>query len=385
MNYNKLLLIYSGWLGDLVWIIPTIRALRTRFSHVSIVASEIQEPLALLLQGNLLDNVFIDHRRRRLASAAKSRRMALAEDIGTFVDLKGRGKAGLYIPWHPGTRVFSPSRKNAREYILSRILHPMATEMPDHNDKLHMVDSYLETAQFLGAKETPVCFDIPFSKDVIANADRIIDKYHLQDGRSVAISLGSAQLSKIWPAIRYRQLAEIIENDLGYRVVIMGGASFAPNANYDFRTAREFFGDGRFVNLVAETNFAVDCRLLRSGVFGVIVGNDSFAGHMAGAVNEMPPHTAGSKRAPNGKYYKGLYSVTIFGPTNPEFCKPYDPTGYFNIAIQPRRYPPDCPYNRSDHICPHYADAYCVKRNHCMDMISVEQVAATVKQQLQKL
>lgn len=384
MDRNKALLIYSGWLGDFVWIVPMIKALRTRFKSLSIVVSDVQGPLALGLEGTLLDKVFVGTRRDRAAVAGRIRRDSIAAGIGTFIDIKGRGKGGLFIPWKLNAAVFMPHRRDAREFLLARLLHPFAASLPPKAVQGHMVDGYLGIARFFGAANPAVDFVLPFPDRVIAQANRIIAEEQLRTGRTVAISPGSAQFSKIWPAKNYLALANILHDDMGCRVVIMGAGSFKPNDNYDLEVSRKYFNDARFVNLVEKTDILADSCLLQSGVFNVAVGNDSFAGHMAGSASETPPGTEGAVPAPDGRHFRANLTVSLFGPTNPEFCRPYDPTGQFNAIVKPEKYPATCSYDRCDHICRHYGDRYCTGRNHCMAEITVDQVARAVEQQLAK-
>ena len=46
MKNNRILVIYSGWLGDLVWIVPVLHALKSAYASVSLVVSKTQAPLA---------------------------------------------------------------------------------------------------------------------------------------------------------------------------------------------------------------------------------------------------------------------------------------------------------------------------------------------------
>ena len=384
MDRDKALLIYSGWLGDFVWIVPTIKALRKQFKSLSIVVSDVQRQLALGLEGTLFDKVFVGARLDRSAVARQIRHDALAADIGTYVDIKGRGKGGLFIPWRNNIAVFMPDRRDAREYLLAKLLHPFATSLPARDADGHMVDGYLGIARFFGATRPVVDFSLPFSDQVLAETARVADHEGLQTGRTVALSPGSAQFSKIWPARNYRALADILHTDMGCKVLIMGARSFSPNGNYDMEVSRQYFNDGKFVNLVEKTDILVDSCLFQSGIFDVAAGNDSFAGHMAGSASETPVGTPGASAAKDGRHFKANLTVSIFGPTNPRYCRPYDPTDEFNAIVKPDKYPDSCPYDRDEHICPHYGDKECTGINHCMEGISVDQVATSIEQQLAK-
>ena len=246
----------------------------------------------------------------------------------------------------------------------------------------HLVDAYLSGLGALDIRSTPVSFDLPFSDQTIEEGERIVKREGLRTTRSVSINLGSAQYSKIWPAGNYRRLAEILKNDMNCKVVLMGARSFAPNSNYDVRMSREFFDHGPATNLVEETSLPVDAYLLSSGAFTVSVGNDSFAGHMAGSANETGSDAPGAVRADNGRWYQANHTVSLFAATNPAFCRPYDPTGVFNTVVVPESYPPDCAYDRKSHTCPHYSDRYCADRAHCMQNLTVDQVVAAVAEKL---
>ena len=98
MKQRRVMVVYAGWLGDLVWIVPALHALKSAFQSVSLVVSEVQAPLAGILRNGLVDEVFVDTADRRMASARAVRRAARERDIETFIDLKGRGKAAYYFP-----------------------------------------------------------------------------------------------------------------------------------------------------------------------------------------------------------------------------------------------------------------------------------------------
>jgi ADP-heptose:LPS heptosyltransferase len=381
MKDDSVLIIYSGWLGDLVWIIPTIHALKSAFHSVSIVVSKVQAPLAEVMTNGLVAKVYVDTSSDRLRSAQNVRREARAAGTNTFIDLKGRWKTGIYIPWEGGLNVWLPHRQDAREYALSWLVHPLASRLPAREDG-HMVDAYLSGLSGLNVQNGPISFKLPFRDETIEAAETIIEQENLRDTKSVSLNLGSAQYSKIWPPEKMVQLAQILKHDMGCKVALMGARTFSPNSNYDMRISKEFFQNDLTVNLVEKTDLAVDAYLLSSDAFSVSVGNDSFAGHMAGSASETHSETKGAIQANDDRWYKANKTVSLFGPTNPVFCKPYDPTGAFNTVVTPQSYPTSCVYDKTSHTCPHYGDRYCSDQAHCMQHITVEQVAAAIADNL---
>jgi ADP-heptose:LPS heptosyltransferase len=378
---ESVLVVYSGWLGDLVWIFPVIRALGSAYESVSLVVSKTQAPLATVLENGLVDVLYIDDSSNRMATARHVRRAARARGTKTFIDLKGRGKTGLYIPWGRGQTVLIPHKSDAREYIFARMLHPSAGCLPPRSTG-HMVDAYLSGLAGLGIEDVPVSFELPFDTATTEAAEAIVAREGLREQKSIALNIGSAQFSKIWPAENFLRLAEILESDLDCKVVIMGARDFSPNDNYDLHTSEAIFETAAFTNLIPETTLPVDAYLLQSGAFSLVIGNDSFAGHMAGSASEVEAGTEGAVQADNGCWYKGNPTLSLFGPTNPLYCRPYDPTDSFNTVVMPETYPDICVYDHESHICPHYGDRYCVDRAHCMAELKVEQVVTAVEQKL---
>jgi len=379
---ESVLVVYSGWLGDLVWIIPTMRALASAYESVSLVVSKTQAELAKVLENGVLDTVYVDDASNRLATAKQVRQAARERGTRIFVDLKGRGKTGFYIPWGWGNTVLVPHKSDAREYAFARLLHPFASCLPPQPAVGHMVDAYLGSLAGLGVENAPVSFELPFDEATIQAGEAIVAREGLREQKSVALNIGSAQFSKIWPAENFRQLAQILESDLGCKTVIMGARDFRPNGNYDLHSSRQVFANTSFLNLVEETSLPVDAYLLQSGAFSLVIGNDSFAGHMAGSASEVAKGADGAVQADNGRWYRGNPTVSLFGPTNPLYCRPYDPTDSFNTVVMPETYPDICVYDHKSHICPHYGDRYCVDRTPCMAELKVEQVVDAVERSL---
>ncbi|MBT3193230.1 MAG: glycosyltransferase family 9 protein [Verrucomicrobia bacterium] len=382
MKKSRVLVVYSGWLGDMIWLVPTIHALKTVFDSISLVVSEVQAPLARIMKNGLLDEVYVDDPSRRLASAKAVRQAARANAIDTFIDFKGRWKTGIYIPWGRDLDIRLPHRRDAREYALSRLVHPRAVSMPARSEEGHMVDAYLSGLSGLVTQPVPVSFNLPFDAETMREGERIAKEEGLREKKSIALNLGSAQYSKIWPIENVVRLSEILEQDMGCKVVLMGARGFAPNDDYDARMSREFFANSSVTNLIEKTTLAVDAYLLSCGALSVSVGNDSFAGHMAGSANEVRSDTAGAVQAANGRWYRANHTVALFSSTNPLFCQPYDPTGTFSTIVLPGSYPDECVYDHKAHTCPHYGDRYCVERAHCMQHLTVDQVVEAIEAKL---
>jgi len=88
----------------------------------------------------------------------------------------------------------------------------------------HSQDLFLDFRWALGVpREDPVGWGITFSDDERAEQAGFFARL---DGRPVAsLVVGSANPKKDWPAERYARLAEALDADFGYQVLLLGGPS----------------------------------------------------------------------------------------------------------------------------------------------------------------
>lgn len=109
---------------------------------------------------------------------------------------------------------------------------------------------------------------------------------------------------------------KILSEDLDYQVVVFGKDASLP------------ISGGGIVDLKGKTNLLTGAYLQRySGLFSIVIGIDTGMMHIAGSVNSNS----------DGSYenVSGNKTISLFGPTNPNRYAPYDPTGRFNIVVQP--------------------------------------------------
>lgn len=236
-NKRRALAIYSGWMGDFMWLVPTIRALSQRFDSLSLVVSEQQKELArsLMHRGaeSVVSEVFVDDKSHRMSCASWVKSWAKERDIGTFIDVVGKLKTGLYIPHRFGAEVFIPHRQDTKEHPLAKALHPLAKTMSPRDISGHMVDSYFSMLKDFGIDSAELNFRLDYTQETVDRAEAIIEANNIRDSRSVVLNVGSAQYSKVWRADKFKTLAEHLMQD-GLNVVVMGANEFKWNDNYDW-------------------------------------------------------------------------------------------------------------------------------------------------------
>ncbi len=403
MNRDNALLIYSGWMGDFIWLVPTIRALKKKYKSLSLVVSEQEKDLAESLTigiDRVVDQVFVDIKSKgrayRMLNQHNIRKAAKKADIGTYIDLVGKWKTALCIPWARGADIYYPAEEDAkkREHRIIRWLHKSANLMQPRDKRGHYVDEYFSMLRDFGVDPYPINFNLNYDQDTIDDADKIIGENNLRVSKSVVLNLGSAQFSKTWSSQNFKDLANRLKKK-GYKVVIMGAYDFTWTDHYDRRARdRDFYDYDGLVMIKPKIPTLVNAYLLNSGVFNVSVGNDSFANHMAGSANEVDKDTKGAVKVETGRY-AGRYfkantrTVTLIGPTNPLYCNVWDPTGKFHTIIRSKDYvglrgqclDSPCTYVLGvDRECSHYTKIKVAGTTPCMNSIKVEQVSHAVQE-----
>jgi ADP-heptose:LPS heptosyltransferase len=411
MDKDKVLLLYGGWMGDFIWMMPVIRAMSSHFGarNLSLLVSEQQGEMAGLLEGKLVDKVHVDVKDERPWNQLRFQKQFKRSGIGTYIDMSGKvatefsipyslkdmlGKVATWfsIPYTSSTDIYKPSKIDAKDK-LAQSLHPRAKRMPTRKHT-HRVDSYLEALDFFGIKDYKINFDLVYSQETKDKMEKFIAKNQIRERESIVLNLGAAQYSKIWPANRFLMLAlELQKQD--YQVVIMGADHFKWNNHYDRAAAEQWFENKyKGIILVKGTTLEENTYLLRHGGFRLSVGCDSFPNHMAGSANEVDA-TEDAVLIEEGRYARRSFkaptrTLTLMGPTNPDHCHVWDPTNSFHGIIRNGKFPlmsrgcgmELCDYNGFNDTCSNYGKVPVAGISPCMLTLEIGQVLHKINQMI---
>lgn len=332
--YNKILVIQTAFLGDVILTTPLIINIKKRFpqSRLTVLTTpqgkqvlegidEVDEIISYDKKGqdkgllpffSLLKQLRGAHFDLCISPHRSFRTSALI--IGaTILDSVGFSDASLSLVYK--RRVLRDKSLHEVERCLS-LLEPFGVKGEDIDKKPHL-------AVTDSAKKS--C-DIIFSEAGINKDDSL-----------VAIAPGSVWGTKKWPAESYAALADSLIDKSNVKVLILGAPADVEDGEKITSICKnkiiDFTGKTSLKELVA----AIDrCRLL--------VGNDSAPGHIATA--------------------RGIPVVSIFGPTIPAFG--YVPYGD-NVTVLEKEIP--C------RPCHHHGPPECPEKHfRCMKDISPEEV-----------
>lgn len=386
---KKVLVTFGGYLGNLVWARPLLGALKERFGSVSIVVSDIQTQLARSIDGTVLDAVWELRKGKRWQErwqiARDIRNWAKYErKIDIYIDLAGKWKTQFCIPLFQSDGVYVPSEHDSKDMKFASILHRKAAVLPcgstnkyeDNGISEHMIDAYLRVAEFFSIRNPRVELDFGYSPKVVDKAKGIMETLGMAKQPTVILCPSSAKFSKIWPVEKYKDLAAMVQNQLGAQVVVIDAEDYKYNQQYGKNIVEPTFRNYGNAVLISGISLMVNCFILRSGAANVIVADDSFPSHQL-PLRQVEEGTPGAIEHKGRYFICPSFGVIPFGPTDPRLCAPYGPEK-FRAIVKPDYSNLKCIDGRCDyygvtHICRNYS-AFSSPRSPCMNAITLEQM-----------
>jgi len=335
---RRVLIIKMSALGDIIHALPVSAALGTAFPNIELTWA-VEERFAPLVTGNpYLSHIITLPRLKgsQLRSGAFRRdyvahlRDVRCRRFDLTLDLQGLTKSAVIA-------AASGARVRLGYHWLREAAGLVERPIPRRQESVHIVDQYLDVARFLGAKTEPVRFPFYIPPEEEAMVEALLMEHGIAPDRPfIAINPASALAIKQWDAAHYAALIDVLALEHGIPSVLVTTDTLV--AGQVAAAARE-----PFANLCGRTNLKQLAAVLRRCAAHVC--GDTGSGHLA-AVFESPV-------------------ISLIGPTDPDRVCPY---GQRDSVISHREV---CAVACTWHKCVH-------PRPHCLDAISVTEVAAEV-------
>ena len=331
MESNKRILIMGvNWMGDLLLLTPSIRAIRKNYPDATIVCLVPPRGEAVLEGNPNLDRVIVYPESRGLRGWIGFWPLVCllrVERFDTAFLFHPSGTRALAV-WAAGVKQRIGFKTKRRNCWLTQ-----AVEMPS-KDSTHKAAVYLRLVEAVGLKTDGLSCDAGIRAADTQAADRLCREIGLRDDRpAAAIHLGANWKLKRWPAESFARLADRLALEKQAQIVFIGTKNELPLIEQVRSRMKQ-------PSLVAagKTSFKELGALLKR--VNLLITNDSGPMHLAAAV--------------------GTPLVGLFGPTLPSLSgPPADPrfkTLHGSIGCPVPCYQLNCPANL------------------CMEQISPEQV-----------
>ncbi len=327
---RRILIVSVNWLGDLLFMTPSIRAIRRAHPNAFIAALSPKRGLDLLKGNPHLNEILPMPEGRGITHLAgwwPLIRRLRAERFDTAF-LFHRSFTRTAVAWAAGIPERIGYRTAKRGWLLTTTV-----EMPP-KDSAHKVDWFLRIVEAAGVSADGRHYDAGLLPEDERAADALARELGIgPSDRVVALHAGANWLLKRWPSRHFARLADALSDRYGARVLFIGGEG-------DLPLIGSISGRMRSRPLIAagRTTFRQMGALLKHT--RLLISNDSGPLHMGMAV--------------------GVPVVALFGPTDPALSGPVNgiqaATLFGSIGCPVPCYRLDCPANL------------------CMEQITVEDV-----------
>jgi heptosyltransferase II len=339
----KILVRGTNWVGDAVMSIPAIRALRLIFpeAHLTLYTRSWAE--GIFRDAALFDEILtFDKTKSKIKDALAQAKELKKHAFDLAVLLPNSFETALVAKLARIPRRFGYA-KESRSFLLTD-----AVPIPVWKNERHEVFYYLNLVAALEkeytARETVFekepRIELAVSVERRDAARRFLEENGVDlSKKTVALGVGSTNSrAKRWHADSYAELNDLLQNELGANVVLVGAKDEAEVAAEVFAKSEK-----KPIILTGKTNLAEAVAVLSE--IDLLVSNDMGLAHIAPAV--------------------ATQTIVIFGPTNEKTTQP--------IGSEIIRKMPDCaPCMLRD----------CPIDHRCMTQISPPEVFAKAKKLL---
>ncbi|MBN1492522.1 MAG: lipopolysaccharide heptosyltransferase II [Candidatus Omnitrophica bacterium] len=334
LQKKRILVIKFGALGDLVLIVPSLRAIREKYPHAHISLLVDGKLAPLLEQCPYINEVLTCRRdkgkgyyKRFISLAMKLRRAAF--DIS--IDFQNNKWTHVLAYLADIRRRFGYKRGMFGELLTNGI--------PLGKENILPVQHQLQVLNLMGIRSIEERLELWSSDEDAAGIERMLSQSWTEPNQALVGFVLNASLhwrTKRWPLSLFVELAERLQSELKVRVVLIGDAS---NKRY----AEQFLlqTETDTVDLVGKTSIREMIALISR--LDCLVSGDTAPIHVASAVNTK--------------------TVALFGPTDP---RRHVPPGGECVVIKRNLSCMPC-YKRT---CRHI---------NCMKQITVEEVFQAVQ------
>ncbi len=214
-QFNNILIIKPGAIGDLLQMTPVIRALKSRYPHarISLLVGSTASSDLFKYNVHVNETIVFDK-----GGAHKSSRALL--------------KLWRELNENDYDLVINFQRSNLKTWFLASASLPCRVLVyhKARRRKVHAVVNYLETLAPLNIDASDVILELTTGPEDRAFAENIIRSLDVSKGPIIALNPGASHKVNRWRTDRYAELADMLAEKLSARVIIIGGKEDIPLA-----------------------------------------------------------------------------------------------------------------------------------------------------------
>lgn len=287
----RILIVTKNWLGDMLFQIPAIEAIKAKWPQAEIVCAAPARCRPMLAAHPAVTRFMVlDERGEHRGLLARLRWvMALRREKWDQAWLFHGSRTRAFLVWLAGVKERIGYRSD-RSWLLTR-------SVSEPQGARHEVDHFMDLLRGAGVPvKDDARYRFYFSDKDAETAEELIISNGLRRGGYVCFHLGANWGPKRWPVENFAETARLISKRWQAPVVITGGKDDVPLA----RTLQSQCRDENIVSFAGKTSLGVLGALFKNAA--AVVSADSGPMHIASGV--------------------GAPVAALFGPTDPSRTGP---------------------------------------------------------------
>jgi heptosyltransferase I len=203
--------------GDAVHVLPVVTAIKRR-SPTTRITWILQPGPASLVRGHPdVDEVLVFERKRGWRAFAELRRTLRHRHFDVVLAMQQYFKAGLITAMTRAPRKIGFDRARSRDGTWL-----FANEHLTPRGERHFQDQYLEFAEAIGVDPQPLTWNLGPWASEIAYQDRFVSQLSRP---AATIVVATSKPDKDWPADRWADVCDALDEEFGLQPVLVGGLS----------------------------------------------------------------------------------------------------------------------------------------------------------------
>jgi lipopolysaccharide heptosyltransferase II len=311
IEFKKILLIRFARLGDVILLVPSVRALRSRYPKAKIEVLVDQRYAGILEMCSAVDRV-ITVDRLAMRDGGKIRAVGnmfrLAQELRVaaydlVLDFHSFRETHL-LTWYTGARWrLGLKRVHSSYWPFCFNLGPVLED-----DALHVSAVFLSILDFLGITPVSNSHLLDLSSELRQEADSFLRRHQIEaDALRIGFNLGAGSQSRTWPPEKFAELAERITQRHKAVVIAFSGPNEEPLSNKFCRRVRAS-------HVIPAPNLALPQLAALFNRCDVLVSNDTGPMHL-GAAAGVPTLGLFSVARPNHYHPLGAASRWVSCPS----------------------------------------------------------------------
>ncbi|HET8654882.1 MAG TPA: glycosyltransferase family 9 protein [Longimicrobiaceae bacterium] len=214
---KRIALVMMSAVGDAVHVLPVVNSIRAAAPDARITWIIQPGPHALVQGHPAVDEFIVFDRKRGWRAFLDVRRALRGREFDLVIALQVYFKAGLVTAMTRAPRKLGFDRARARDANWL-----FTSERIPARGQRHVQDQYFEFLEHLGVPVVPDWTGLAPTDEERARYAGLLPPF---EGPTVAMVVGTSRPKKEWPVRHYAELVDRLHDEIGARVVLVGGRS----------------------------------------------------------------------------------------------------------------------------------------------------------------